>query len=141
MPLPRYNRKPIAKQGARARRLAPTRAQAYAAVSKRARGRCELCEARQDPLDPHHAFGRGHLPGIPSAVCELPEMILGLCRHEHDRITGLPGLGIDEELSDKAKHYAIALFCERFDLEYDLLAESWDDELRRILRENPDVVS
>lgn len=142
MPLPRYSRPGLSQRGTRSRRVAPTRAQSYAKVSRRARGLCELCGRRQDPLDPHHAFGRGHLPGIPAYVCEMPEMILGLCRACHDPITGKLGSGVDQELTDKAKHLAISRFCETFDLMYDLHAENWDDELRRIIREaGPENIS
>jgi hypothetical protein len=57
-------------------------------VTRRAHGHCEFpdCHRAQDPLDPHHAFGRGHLPGIPAEVCETRELILGICRPCHDAI-------------------------------------------------------
>lgn len=134
MSLPRYRRQPVASIGRAAKRKAPTRAQAYAVVAKRAKGTCELDGTRQDPLDPHHVFGR-HMPGVPDAVLELAEMLLGVCRHCHDRVTGMVGSGIDVPLDDEAKHMALARFCERFDEMYDLLADNWDDELRRIIRE------
>lgn len=134
MSLPRYARKRVAPIGRAAKRKAPGRAQAYAAVARRAKGTCELDGTRQDLLDPHHVFGR-HMPGVPDAVLELPEMLFGVCRRCHDHVTGLPGLGIDEGLDDAAKHKAIARFCERFDEEYDYLAPDMDDELRRIIRE------
>jgi len=57
-------------------------------------------------------------------------MILGICRRCHTLITD----GIDSALDDRAKHKAMAMFCERFDLEYDPLAEDLVDEMRRLVR-------
>lgn len=139
MSLPRYRRPRISPIGRATKRKRPTRAQSYAIVARRAKGKCELDGTPQDPLDPHHVFGRGHLFGIPSAVCELPEMLLGVCRRCHSLITGETFSGIDESLDDRAKHLAVQRFCERFDLEYDPLCEDWVAELRRIIREAPET--
>lgn len=139
MSLPQY-RKPHARinvRGAAFKRKWPTRQQSYVIVTRRAKGKCELCSRAQDPLDPHHAFGRGHIHGIPSAICDSPELIVGVCRTCHDRITGLPGIGIDQELADKAQFLAIRRFCEAHDelaSEAVLLAEDMVDEMRRLVR-------
>jgi hypothetical protein len=85
----------------------------YAAVAMRAKGRCELCHIEQDPLDPHHAFGRGHLPGIPADICETRECILGICRPCH---TGIHEG--NEALSDYARAVCVKRFALRHQLSY-----------------------
>lgn len=101
MSLPRYGRRPIKPEGRRAERRRPSRQQAYASVSRRAQGRCEMpdpsglngrCNRAQDPLDPHHTFMRGHLHGIPDDVCDSALLILGACRQCHRRAHEDPAL-------------------------------------------------
>lgn len=118
--LPRYRRSPLRLAGAATERKRPARRLAYAAVARRARGRCELCGAAQDPLDPHHAFGRGHLPGIPAKVCEMPELILGVCRPCHDRIHAG-----DQELVARARLMAVTRFAEFHELSWAAANLSW----------------
>lgn len=110
--LPRYRRKPINPIGAETKRKMPARRLAYAAVTKRAKGACEMpgCTRRQDPLDPHHTYRRGRLPGIPAEFCDTPELILGVCRPCHDR------LEVDAAYSDVARWLAFDLFLPRHDL-------------------------
>lgn len=134
MALPRYRRPKISSIGAATKRKLPTRRMAYAAVTRRAKGHCELCGLPQDPLDPHHAFKRGHLPGIPADICDSEDLIIGVCRTCHDRIEGIPGLGIDSELQYEARLHALERFAARYDLEVNHLEEDLVDEMRRLVR-------
>lgn len=85
--LPLYRRKPIPTMSDKEKVRRRSRTQVYALVSRRARGMCEApeCLTRQDPLEPHHAFGRGTKPGIDTNLCEIPEAILGICTACHQR--------------------------------------------------------
>lgn len=105
--LPRYRRSGLRPVGQGTMRKASRRRQAYAVVARRAKGICEIvgCGRAQDPLDPHHTFGRGHLPGIPAELCDSPELILGICRPCHDAIHGG-----DEEKRDLTRLQALQLF-------------------------------
>ena len=123
--LPRYRRAPLRTLGAAAVRKRPTRAANLAAVSRRAAGRCELCgddvERRGERLDGHHAFGRGHLAGIPAEVCETPELILGICRGCHDVIhqgglRAVAGQGL-VDACDHARWAAVTRFIVHHELE------------------------
>lgn len=141
MSLPRY--RPVRRLrplGRRAARVRPVRRVEYAAVAVRARGRCELCgysweEITGRSLSPHHTFGRGHLPGIPQAICETRELILGLCMNWplaghhgcHERIHAG-----DVHLGDAARRMAIGLFANRHALSY--RGWPWEDPLE-VMRE------
>jgi hypothetical protein len=83
--LPLYRRKPINPVSDREKVRRRSRSQVYAIVAKRAKGVCEMpgCFARQDPLAPHHAFGRGTKADISTDLCETPEAILGICDECH----------------------------------------------------------
>ena len=126
--LPRYRRAPLRAVGASTERIRSVRQLAYRAVSLRCRGRCETCghawEAQSGfALDPHHAFGRTHVAGIPARHCESPELVLGICRPCHERIH----LG-DQKLADEARWLALERFCARWELDLlGLLAEAGPD--------------
>lgn len=133
-PLPRYHKRRLNPIGKATERKRPVRRVEYEAVSRRAKGFCELCQQRQDPLDPHHSFGRGHLPGIPVEVCETRELILGICRRCHDAIHGG-----DQDLLVLARRKAMAQYVvscglgqvavERF------TGERLVDKMRQLIRE------
>lgn len=136
MPLPRYRRATLRQLGRASTRVRPVRRVEYAAVSKRAKGVCELCCCEWErltgrSLSDHHAFGRGHLPGIPVAHCESRDAIVGLCNnwpptgHQgcHERIHSGDGA-----LADEARYLALARFCARWNLHLeDLVAEAGPD--------------
>ena len=92
---------------------------------------CEApgCDRRQDPLDTHHTFGRGHLPGIPKTLCEKRELLLGLCRRCHDQIH----VRGDIRLGDRCRDTACDRFAERHDLERPQLGDPLDD-MREMVR-------
>lgn len=135
--LPRYHRplRRLNAVGARAQRQMPTRRAVYAEVTKRAHGCCEVCgldweRLADEPLDPHHPFGRGHLGGIPARYCEV--VVIAIC---HD----LPATGHhgcherihddgDEALIGAAQGKALAVFAERYGLQRklaELLTSEW----------------
>jgi len=110
MPLPRYRSRTLRQLGAVTERKRPVRRLTYAAVAKRAKGCCELCDFDVEHAglrpDPHHAFGRGTLPGIPASLCESRELVLSVCRECHDRIHDG-----DQALANEARGMAILRFC------------------------------
>lgn len=138
MSIPRYvrqHRTPLRARGAGTLRKAPNRRVVYALVSKRAAGKCELCgvsweRVTGNPLDPHHAYGRSHIAGIPAVYCDSPELVLGICRLCHDRIhSGALAL------ADDARLQALERFCARHGLDFlGLIAEAGPD-LVDVLRE------
>lgn len=121
--LPRYRKRRISPNGKASERKRPVRRVEYEAVSRRAKGVCEmpLCSRKQDPLDPHHAFGRGHLPGIPAELCETRELILGVCRVCHDSIHAG-----NQELLNLARRQAI----ERFAVHHGLISPRVERQVR-----------
>lgn len=139
MPIPRYiraYRTPLRARGAGTARKAPNRAKVYALVSMRARGRCELpsCgvawEATGGLLDPHHAFQRGHLAGIPAAYCDSPELVMGLCRDCHDAITAG-----NLVLTAEARALALQRFAAKHGLDLKALIADAGPDLVDVLRE------
>lgn len=133
MSLPRYRRPRLSPVGKSAQRKWPTRQAAYAQVAKRAKGRCEDCGRAEEQtltgrLDPHHAFRRGHLAGIPAEVCDFPECIFAFCRPCHDTVEA------SGELTDQYRWLALERFAVRFHLNWNELAEDPLDEMRRLCR-------
>lgn len=130
MALPRYRRRPINSAGKGSLRIQDQRRNAYAAVARRAKGQCELpgCGRRQDPLDPHHTFGR-HSTDVPAALLESAELISGICRPCHERIHGQD----DAELAAEARCQALERLAERYDIDVIATTDPLDD-LRAMVR-------
>ncbi len=81
-------RRPLPKVGRQAGRWMKWRDLNRAIVSRRARGRCEVCQAQGVGIDWHHVAGRGHLIEEPFASWHL--LTCGVCRDCHNRIHADP---------------------------------------------------
>ncbi|MHB8311834.1 MAG: hypothetical protein ACYDD0_00810 [Candidatus Dormibacteria bacterium] len=81
-------RRPIPRVGKQAGRWMKWRDLNRGIVSRRARGRCECCEAQGVGIDWHHVAGRGHLLEEPFASWHL--LTCGLCRTCHNSVHNDP---------------------------------------------------
>ncbi len=96
----------------------------YGLLAARCRGICEGC-GTWAALEPHHVIGREEEPWA-----SLSELLAGLCRTCHRKVTGELGRGIDvglrARLADKAR--------ERLTQRFSLTSDSTEAALRKLKR-------
>ena len=74
----------------------------YGLLSLRCRGVCEGC-GKPNNLDPHHIMGREDEP-----FSSMVQLLAGLCRECHRKVTGELGRGIDVGLRARLSSDALA---------------------------------